>query len=176
MKIFGYEVESASAEIPQGVPLTTQARRVQIPPCQSQPLESRVQHKRLYISRGMTPLLFDLVTRAPVDPYKVTALHPFVLQMGPAGSNVIPDLFASLLRLGHVCSELPSRDTLPEHLVQLLVGPALGLRVVEVEVDAADDRLGGEDECRLSTKICASVRVSRLESVVKFVTHWLCPD
>jgi hypothetical protein len=80
--------------------------------------------------------------------------------MGTTGSNVLPDLFASLLRLGHVRRKLPSRDALPEHLVQLLVGPALGLRVVEVKVDAADDRLCGEYEGGLGPEICGLVRGS----------------
>jgi len=95
------------------------------------------------------------------------------LQMCPAGSHVLPDLFASLLSLGNVCRKLPRRDALHEHLVELLVRPALGLWVVEVEVHAADDRLRGEDECGLGAEVWPSGRGPTM-TIREAATHWLC--
>ena len=73
--------------------------------------------------------------------------------MGPSRCDSILCVFARPLRLCRVRCEFARRYASSEHLVELLVSSALGLGVVKVEVDAADDALGCKDESRLAAEI-----------------------
>lgn len=78
----------------------------------------------------------------------------------PTPSTHAPhNLLPFRLRFRSIRLELPCRHPLDEHLVDLLVAAAAGLRVAEVKIDRAEDGEAAEDEGRL----CAEVGFIRVE-------------
>jgi hypothetical protein len=67
--------------------------------------------------------------------------------------DLLLDLLTLALRLGDVVAEFARRDSLLEHLVELLVGATLGLGVAVVCVDAAEHRKASEDKRCLGLEV-----------------------
>jgi hypothetical protein len=57
------------------------------------------------------------------------------------------------LSVSNVAGKLPRRNALCEELVQFLITAALGLGVIEIEIDAAEDGETAKDERRLGSQV-----------------------